>query len=263
VKGVICDWAGTIVDYGSRAPVEAFRAAFAGEGVEISVAEARGPMGLAKRDHIRAVLEVERVAGAWRKKHGATAGEAEIDRIYQRFLPLQLPVLTDLSTVIPGALEAFAAFRERGLKIGSTTGYVKQLMDVLLPHAEKQGLHVDSMVCPSDVPVGRPAPFMCFLNAQRMNVFPMWEMVKIGDTVADIEEGRNAGMWTIGVTLQGNEVGLSVEEQRAMAPNELHSRVAVARERLKKADYLVESIADTPPVIDEIAVRVARGERPR
>ncbi len=257
MKAVIVDWAGTIVDYGSRAPVEAFRAAFAGEGVEITVAEARGPMGLAKRDHIRAVLEMPRVAAAWRERHGEPAGEAAIDRLYARFLPLQLPVLTRLSTVIPGALEAFAAFRVRGLKIGSTTGYVKELMDVLLPHAEAQGLRVDSMVCPSDVAAGRPAPYMCFLNAMRLNVYPRWEMVKIGDTPADVAEGRNAGMWTIGVVKQGNEVGLGVGEEVPPA------RLDAARKRLERADYLVDSIAETPAIVDEIAVRVARGERPR
>ena len=263
LKGVIVDWAGTIVDYGSRAPVEAFRAAFAHEGVEISIAEARAPMGLAKRDHIRAVIEMARVTTAWRERHGGKApGEDEIERIYQRFLPLQLPVLTQLSTVIPGALDAFAAFRGRGLKIGSTTGYVRELMDVLLPHAEKQGLYVDSMVCPSDVAVGRPAPYMCFLNAMKLNVFPMWELMKIGDTPADVEEGRNAGMWTIGVTRQGNEVGLSPEEQAALPPPELHARMTFARERLSRADYLVESIAETPAVLDEIAARLAGGERP-
>jgi phosphonoacetaldehyde hydrolase len=263
MKGVIVDWAGTIVDYGSRAPVEAFRAAFAHEGVPITVAEARGPMGLAKRDHISAVIEMPRVAGAWRERHGAPAGDADIERIYRRFLPLQLPVLTELSTVIPGALDAFAAFRARGLKIGSTTGYVRELMDVLLPHAEKQGLHVDSLVCPSDVAVGRPAPYMCFLNAMRMNVHPMWELVKIGDTPADVDEGRNAGMWTIGVTRQGNEVGLSPEEQAALPPAELRARIGAARERLAKADYLVESIAETPAVLDLIEQRIVAGERPR
>jgi phosphonoacetaldehyde hydrolase len=263
MKGVIVDWAGTIVDYGSRAPVEAFRAAFANEGVPITVAEARGPMGLAKRDHISAVIQMARVAAAWRERHGGDAGDADIERIYRRFLPLQLPVLTELSTVIPGALDAFAAFRARGLKIGSTTGYVRELMDVLLPHAEKQGLHVDSMICPSDVAVGRPAPYMCFLNAMRMNVFPMWELVKIGDTPADVDEGRNAGMWTIGVTRQGNEVGLSPEEQAALPPAELRARIAAARERLGKADYLVESIAETPAVLDLIEQRIVAGERPR
>jgi phosphonoacetaldehyde hydrolase len=257
MKAVIVDWAGTIVDYGSRAPVEAFRAAFAEEGVEITVGEARGPMGLAKRDHIRAVLEMPRVAGSWRAHHGAAAEESDIDRLYARFLPLQLPVLTRLSTVIPGALDAFAAFRARGMKIGSTTGYVKELMDVVVPHAGKQGLHVDSMVCPSDVPVGRPAPFMCFVNAIRLNVHPMWELVKIGDTVADMEEGRNAGMWTIGLSRQGNEVGLSMEEERALPPAELATRVAAAAEKLKRsgAHFVVESIAECPAVIDRLSGR--------
>ncbi len=55
VKAVVLDWAGTVVDHGSRAPMGAFVRAFAEMGVAISIADARGPMGMAKADHIRAV----------------------------------------------------------------------------------------------------------------------------------------------------------------------------------------------------------------
>jgi phosphonoacetaldehyde hydrolase len=261
LRAVIVDWAGTIVDFGCRAPVEAFRKSFADEGVEITVAEAREPMGLAKRDHICAIVGMPRVAAAWQAVHGRAAGIADVDRIYRRFLPLQLAVLGEHGRVIDGAVEALAAFRARGLKIGSTTGYVQELMDVLVPHAERQGLRVDAMLCASDVPAGRPAPFMCFANAMRLGVYPMAATVKIGDTVADVEEGLNAGMWTIAVSRTGNEVGLSEAEQRALPPGELAARTAAAAQRLSQAGahYVVESIADCPAVVDEIAGRLARG----
>jgi phosphonoacetaldehyde hydrolase len=262
--GVIVDWAGSMVDFGSRAPVEAFRSAFAHEGVEITVAEAREPMGLAKRDHIRTITRMARVAEAWRAQRGAAPGEEDVDRIYREFLPRQREILLRYGEVIDGAVEALAAFRERGLKIGSTTGYVKELMDVVVPEAERQGLHVDAMVCASDVSLGRPAPFMCWLNAMRLGIYPMAAMVKIGDTVADIEEGLAAGMWSVGLSRSGNEVGLSVEEQRALPPGELTVRVAAAERRLSQAGahYVVETIAEAPAIVDEIAHRVARGEQP-
>jgi phosphonoacetaldehyde hydrolase len=264
LQAVIVDWAGTILDFGSRAPLEAFRATFGNAGVEITAAEAREPMGLAKRDHIRAITRMPRVAEAWRAAHNRAPAEDDVEQLYARFLPLQLAVLGEHARAIGGTAEAFAAFRARGLKIGSTTGYVQELMDVLMPLAERQGLHVDAMVCASDVPMGRPAPFMCWANATRLGVFPSTAMVKIGDTVADVEEGLSAGMWSIGVSRTGNEVGLSEEEQRALAPDELAARVAAASSRLARAGahYVVEGIGDCPAVVDEIARRVAQGDRP-
>jgi phosphonoacetaldehyde hydrolase len=264
LKAVIVDWAGTIIDYGSRAPLEAFRAAFRQAGVEITVGEAREPMGLAKRDHIRAILRMPRVAGAWQVAHAQSPAEDDVTRLYERFLPLQLAVLGEHAALVPGAVEALAAFRARGLKVGSTTGYVTELMEVLVPKAEASGLHVDSWVCASDVPEGRPAPYMCFVNAMRLGVHPMAAMVKIGDTVADVEEGLSAGMWTVGVARTGNEVGLSVEEERALAVRELAARVEAATTRLARAGahYVVGSIAEAPALVDEISARVARGERP-
>jgi phosphonoacetaldehyde hydrolase len=263
LRGVIVDWAGTIVDFGCRAPVEAFRAAFRTEGVDITVAEAREPMGLAKRDHIRAILRMPRLAAAFAAT-GHSVDDEALDRLYQRFLPLQLAVLGEHCGVIPGAVETFAAFRERGIKIGSTTGYVRELMEVVMPAAEQQGLRVDNMACASDGVEGRPAPYLCWANATRLGVYPMAALVKIGDTVADVEEGLNAGMWTVAVSRTGNEVGLSEAEQRALPPDELAARVATATRRLAQAGahYVIESIADSPSVLDKIAQRLARGEQP-
>jgi phosphonoacetaldehyde hydrolase len=264
LRAVIVDWAGTIVDVGSRAPLEAFRATFAGEGVEITAAEARAPMGLAKRDHIRALMNMPRIAAQWRAAHGREFSDDDVSRFYARFLPLQRATLADHTGLVPGAIEALAALRARGLKVGSTTGYVQELMDIVQPAAEAAGLRVDAMVCASDVPEGRPAPFMCYLNAIRLGVHPQWAMVKIGDTLADVEEGLNAGMWTIAVSRTGNEVGLSEAEQRALPAEELRARVQAAGARLGQAGahYVVESIADCPPLVDAIAARVARGELP-
>jgi phosphonoacetaldehyde hydrolase len=264
LRAVLCDWAGTLVDHGSRAPVEAVRAAFVADGVEITVAEARAPMGLAKRDHIRAITRLPRVAAAWHAARGRDFTDGDVERFYQRFLPLSLDLVRAHAQVIDGAVAALAAFRERGLRVGSSTGYTKEQMEVLMPEAERQGLRVDAMACASDVREGRPAPFLAFLNAIRLGVYPMCAMVKIGDTIADVEEGLNAGMWTIAVSRTGNELGLLVAELGALAEAERRARIDAAAQRLMQAGahYVVESIADCPPLVDEIARRVARGEQP-
>ena len=70
IKAVILDWAGVTVDYGSCAPAQAFVEVFRRYGVEITTAEARGPMGRAKRDHIIEIASLARVSEVWNVVHG-------------------------------------------------------------------------------------------------------------------------------------------------------------------------------------------------
>jgi phosphonoacetaldehyde hydrolase len=243
LSGVIFDWAGTLVDHGSRAPVAALLNVFAAADVPVTEAEARVSMGIAKRDHIRALLNLPRVAAAWRIKHGTVPGEADADALYADFLPKQLECLGRFSAAIEGVPATFEVLRSRGIAIGSTTGYTRAMLDFLVERAREQGFAPDCAICPGDVPGGgRPAPWMCYLNAIRLRISPMWSMVKIGDTPSDIEEGLNAGMWTVGVTRTGNETG---------------ERLLTAG-----AHYLVDSAGDCMDTIDEIAARITSGERP-
>jgi phosphonoacetaldehyde hydrolase len=264
ITGVILDWAGTTVDFGSLAPVEAFRATFAQRGVEITIAEARAPMGLNKRDHIRTITKMERVEKAWLAKHGGIPGEQDVEAMYHAFVPIQMGVIRDYGHVIDGVLDAVAFFRERGMKVGSTTGYSREMMDVLEPVAAEQGFAPDAIVCASDVPTGRPTPFMAWLNGIKLGLYPMTNMIKIGDTIADIAEGRNAGMWTIGLTKCGNELGLSKAEADALPPSELQARLAAADKRYAAAGahYTAATLIDALPLIEKIEARLAAGEGP-
>ena len=92
VKAVIFDWAGTVVDYGSLAPMGAFVETFAEFGVTISIEEARGPMGLAKRPHTAAIIALPRVSAAWAERHGHPPAEADVDAVYSVFLPKNIAV---------------------------------------------------------------------------------------------------------------------------------------------------------------------------
>lgn len=265
LSAVIFDWAGTVVDHGSRAPVAALQDVFETAGVPITVAEARLSMGIAKRDHIRAILELPRVAQAWQHQHGVAPLEAEGDALYRDFLPKQTACLGRYSRLIAGVPGTVEALRSRGVRIGSTTGYTRPMLDFLVERALEQGFEQDCAICPQDVPGGgRPAPWMCYLNAIRMEVSPLWSMIKIGDTPSDIEEGLNAGMWTIGVTRTGNEAGLTEEEWVSATAAERQAVIGRALHRLLHggAHYLVESVGESLDVIDEIAGRISSGERP-
>lgn len=264
LQAVILDWAGTTQDYGCYAPAGVFVEVYKRHGVEISMAQAREPMGTPKKDHIRMISQNSLVAERWREVHGRPCSEADIDTMYEEFIPLQMACLADFAELIPGTNEAISQFRARGLKIGSTTGYNREMTELVQAEGKKQGYVPDSCVCASDVPAGRPAPWMCLLSAMQMQVYPMEAVVKIGDTIPDIEEGLNAGMWTIGVAKTGNEIGLNAREVDELSKSELSARLKVVYQRMYQAGahYVVDGIWDCNPLLGEIEARLARGERP-
>ena len=262
LQAVIFDWAGTTVDHGSRAPARVFLEIFRRSGVEIDEAEARGPMGKAKRDHIASILALPRVAAAWREEHGAPPGEADVDRLYDDFLPLQLGSLADHADIIPGVLEVIAVCRRQGLKIGGTTGYTRALMDVLEPIARDGGYQPDVSICADDVPQGRPAPWMLYRTAERLGVYPMTSVVAVDDTPVGLEAARNAGAWAVGISRTGNGLGLSSEEVDRLDRPELDERLAGVVAELERAGahFVIESVADLVPVLDRINGRLAEGD---
>jgi phosphonoacetaldehyde hydrolase len=264
IAAVIFDWAGTMVDFGSRAPMGAFVEAYRRFGVEISISEAREPMGLPKRDHIAALMAEPEIAARWQAAHGKIPNEAEIDALYDTFVPLNAGVVTDFAELIPGALEVVKACRASGIKIGSTTGYVRPIMERLLPAAAAQGYAPDNLVCAGDLAEGRPSPLMMFRCFADLGVYPPYKVVKIDDTVPGIAEGRAAGTWTVGVAISGNCVGLSLPEWHALSPAEQQSHRQSATATLGEAgaDYVIDSVANLLPVLETITQRLASGERP-
>jgi phosphonoacetaldehyde hydrolase len=264
LQAVILDWAGTVVDHGSRAPMGAFVRAFAEFGVSISVADARGPMGMAKRDHIRMVTRAPAVAAAWRARHGREASEADIDAVMAVFEPMNAASVREHADFIPGALEALATLRARGLRIGSTTGYTRPIMNVLMPIAAAGGYAPEVTVCAGDLPAGRPSPLMMWHAMAHMGVWPASTVVKVDDTPPGIGEGLAAGTWTVGLALTGNIAGLSAAELAALSDAdraEIRGRATVQM-HAAGAHLVIDSIADLPAAIDDIGACAARGERP-
>jgi phosphonoacetaldehyde hydrolase len=264
LKGLVLDWAGTTIDFGSRAPVLAVIEAFRMADVPVTLEEARGPMGMAKRDHLSTMLAMPEVRQRWTKVHGREPTDEDVTRLFTHFLPLQKEILASNSQLISGCLEAMAECRARGLRIGSSTGYTQELMDVVVPLARAQGYNPEAMVCASDVSPGRPAPWMCFENARRLGIYPMEAMVKVDDTTVGIEAGLNAGMWTVGIARSGNLVGLSEQELAQLAAADQARRVEQATAELYRcgAHFVVDTIADLPIVLEEIQGRLKSGERP-
>lgn len=265
LKAVILDWAGTTIDFGSCAPASVFVEIFRQRGVDITAAQAREPMGRAKRDHIAAVAAMPEVDALWRAMHdGASITNDQIEAMYNDFLPLQKKTLGNHSQMIEGVCETINWCREQGLKIGSTTGYTRELLQIVAAAAAEQGYVPDCALGVEDAPAGRPAPYLIYQAALQMEVFPLWRIVKVDDTVVGIEAGRNAGCWTVGVTRTGNGVGLSEAEWDGLGKAEQTEKIDAAASSLKQAGAhrIVESVADLVPVLIDFNDRLAAGELP-
>jgi phosphonoacetaldehyde hydrolase len=254
LRALVLDWAGTTVDFGSLAPARTMQRLFAKLDITLTEQETRRHMGLPKKEHIRGILSIPRIREAWSKLRGSAPGDADVDRMYAEFIPMQFSCLEEYSAVIPGIVEAVERFRRRGLKIGSTTGYTRAMLDLLLKTSGQQGYTPDCSLTPEEAGAGRPHPFMIYESAVRLQVYPLSAIAKIGDTPADIQEGLNAGAWSIGVAGTGNSIGLSANEFLALPEAERKSRLAAARAELRSAGahYVIDTLADAHAVLDEI-----------
>jgi phosphonoacetaldehyde hydrolase len=263
IKAVVLDWAGTVVDHGCLAPVRALQSVFAEAGVPISEAETRADMGRAKRDHVRALLALPRVAEAWRAANGAAPTEADVSTLHDAVEPKMRVCGAERAELIPGA-EHLADLLAEGVRIGSTTGYTRPMLTDILPRAAAQGYTPEVVVCAGETPEGRPSPLMMWKALVELGAWPAAACVKVDDSPVGIGEGRAAGAWTVGVAASGNGVGLDIDELEALASDRRDRLVgaAVADLRAAGADYVIDSVADLWPVLAEISERIGRGERP-
>lgn len=266
IEAVIFDWAGTTVDFGSFAPtqifVDAFRAAY---DFDLSIEEARRPMGLGKWQHIEALGLDPQVDARWKARFGKSMGVDDIDTLYRTFLPLQVERVGLHADLIPGTQETVAELRRRGVQIGSTTGYPRIVMETLMRFAEANGYRPDCTVCADDLAAGsRPGPWMALQCVLELKIGNVAHCIKVDDTLPGIEEGRNAGMWTVGLALSGSPAGLTQAEFARSSSQELariRSRVTPEFKAVG-AHFVIDTVADLLPIVDDIALRLGEGDRP-
>lgn len=265
VKAVILDWAGTVVDCGVYAPAIAFTEVFKNEGIDISMEEAREPMGTHKKVHIFKITEIESVRQKWFKKFGRYPNEADVERMYNNFIPVQLACLQKYATMIEGAVETVDYLKQKmNLKIGSTTGFTKAMVEVIRKSAEEDGYIPDAVVSADEVPQARPYPYMVWLNCLRLDVNPIQAVVKVDDTADGVSEGITAGCWSIGLARTGNYVALNEDEIARSTTEDYERKLRRSYTILANAGahYVIDTINDLPPVIDDINRRLATGEKP-
>jgi phosphonoacetaldehyde hydrolase len=264
IKAFIFDWAGTMVDFGSLAPVRALQSVFALEGLDLSTAEARADMGMAKRAHITAILGREPMRTQWRDLKGADAGPADIDHLFEAIGPLMQQAATECAVLIPGAVDLVNSLRAKGIRIGSGTGYSREMMTGILPAAAAQGYSPDLVVCAGETAEGRPSPLMTWKAMVDLGVWPGRACIKVDDATVGIQEGVEAGVWTIGVAASGNGTGLDLAEFNALSSDDRKTRVAASAQALREAgaDFVVNSVADIAALLPELEARITAGLHP-
>lgn len=258
IECVIFDWAGTAVDYGCFAPVAAFVESFQELGLSVTPADTRAYMGLTKVEEVRALFNIGRIQEEFRSKFGRPYNEDDVQGRYAAFQQILFATLKKYTEPIPGVIPVVEKLCAEGIKIGSTTGYTCQMMDIVIPAAEEKGYKVDYCATSDNLPGGRPAPYMIFENMTRLAVPSLDSVVKVGDTIADIKEGVNAKVWTVGVVLGSNELALTEDEVKSMLADELEARIEEVKERMLAAgaSYVIRSMDELPALIDTINARM-------
>ena len=257
---VIFDWAGTMVDFGCEAPVTALIEAFRREGVALDAHVARRDMGIAKIDHVRNLLRESEVTPAWRVAKGRSSDESDVDILMGHLGPLMRGHAAAASALIAGARQTFDGLRGLGIRVASSTGYTRDMMEPVLAQAAAQGYTPELVVCAGETPRGRPTPLMIYKTCVDLGVWPLSRVVKVDDAEAGIAEGKAAGAFTVGVA-SGNALGLPLKTLQAMPASEQTARLAAAREVLLAAgaDLAIDSVADLLPALEGATANLSRG----
>ena len=266
VKGLVLDWSGTTADEYVIAPAVVFVDVFKKFNVEISMTEAREPMGLRKDLHILELTKLPKIRERWNNAHGRYPFQGDVDRMFADFVPMQLDCLRKYTTLLPHVADVTQKFQKEGIKIGSSTGFVRSMVDILEEDAKKQGYTPDASVAGDEVVNGaRPKPFMVYRNLDLMNVHPIQSVVKVDDTVSGVGEALEAGCWGVGIARYSNYMDMdTLEEAQSLSKDEIQRRLVKTRDILQKsgAHYVINTFDELPGVVEEINLRLSKGERP-
>lgn len=247
IEAIIFDWAGTTVDFGSFAPVQAFIDGFKKFGITPTLEEVRKPMGILKWNHIEAMMNMPRIAAEWERINGRISNKEDVDAVYEESEKALLSLLHNFTEPKPFVLDTIEELRSMNIKIGSTTGYTDEMMEIVVPRAKDNGYAPDFYCTPNSVNnMGRPYPYMIFKNMEALKLSDVRNVMKVGDTVADIKEGKNAGIISVGVIEGSSIMGLSKAEFDALSEEEKKLESQRVRRVYNEAgaDFVIDNLLE-------------------
>lgn len=270
IKGLILDNSGTFVDPFVIAPAMAFVKVFKKFGIDISMEESRIPMGIKKDLHIKKLLEIPSIQNKWINNYYREPNDEDITNIYREYIPIQKKILPEYCNLLPKVVETVNMIKQKGIKIGSTTGFSREMLDCILENIKTTELTFDSTVAGDDldnsnIHIGsRPYPFMIYKNMEKLNISDINTIVKVDDTITGIQEGLNAGCWTIGITDYSSYMNIdSLNQWKNMSTLEKYNKKKYVRDKFKKesnAHYIINEFDELIPVLEDINLRLNLGE---
>ena len=267
---VMLDCSGTTMDRYVDAPAIVFVEVFKKYGLEINMDEARRPMGLRKDLHIKAITEIPSVRQRFTAKFGREPKQVDVDKMFAVFVPIQIDLLKsgNYHELLPGTAEVVQKMQKDGIRIGVTTGFTRDMLDILLVGGAKQGFHPDAACAGNEVEMPRPTPYMVIKNLERLGVYnlknAMRRTIKVDDTVSGAGEGAPL-CWRVAVSKWSNYVVDSWAVAKSLSADQLAERERASKEKLiseSGAHYVIDDLRGLPAVIAEINQRLAAGESP-
>lgn len=262
ISAVILDLAGTTVDPFVTSPLCSFKSIFKDHNVNISSSIIRKDMGLRKDIHIENMLDEPSVKEQWYTYKGAYPDKLDVDMLYKDFRPKQIQQLSESCELVPGAVYAYEYMRSQNIRIGGTTGFDRSMVRVIKHKMINQGYCPDEIIAGDDL-VGnlgiRPKPFMIYEAMKKMNVYPIHNVIKVDDTVCGIQEGLNAGCWTVGIYGYSNEIEVdSMADWHKLSEAEQKKKRSIACHKLIEAgaDYVILDLYELPHIIQQINDRL-------
>jgi phosphonoacetaldehyde hydrolase len=257
IKAVIFDIAGTLADHGCCAPVIAFQDVLKSVDIELASDIIREDMGLAKAKHIEKIL--------LKNNLNPDLGTGLEELFYKRIREVALDPFFTASTIgFDPMYHLLENLRKKGIKLASSTGYPTALGQQIIERGH-MGDYID-IVCGHEYGT-RPTPWLIYRAMRELDVYPAYKCVKVGDTVADIEAGVNAGVWTVGVIETGNLFGVNATELEDIKQNWPQEYIdkkyeAMEKFRIAGADYTVNNLTELEEVLNNIEYCIDTGERP-
>ncbi len=264
IHAVVFDWAGTTIDFGSISPILALQEAFRLHGLELDLKMARGPMGVQKIEHVRYLLNQPAIVRIFAEKNGRIPMDSDVQAIYASLDQIMDSIVLNRTELIRGHETLVRWLRERGVGIGSTTGYTRETMEKVLAAMNAQGYSPDVCITPSETGKGRPAPWMMWRNMEILQCEEPWRVIKLGDTEVDMQEGRRAGTWCVGYSCSGNMMGLEESEFNRLSEKEVTEFKRIAEDKLYAAgaNLVVEGPWQAIDAVIEINASLVSGKRP-
>ncbi|KRM61253.1 (2-aminoethyl)phosphonate--pyruvate aminotransferase [Paucilactobacillus vaccinostercus DSM 20634] len=255
IQAVVFDWAGTTVDYGSRAPIIAFQRAFARFGIGLSEATIRTDVGLDKIKHVEKILKQPVNWQQWQTQHPEVNLEAAVELVYAQFQTEVAQVIGETAILKPGMKALINYLNQHHLQIATTSGYTESMVAQNLKMTARQGYQPEINITSEQTDlIGRPQAAMLNLAMKKMHIDDPQTVIKIGDTVNDILEGKNAHTISVGVVEGSNVIGLSAAEFDELSELQRQEYCRTARKTFEDAgaDFTVDTMADLIPLIDQL-----------